>query len=97
MKEDYHLTNNEDLSAFLGIQIEKKCIPTGGQEFHLTQPALIKKICATVPLLDQCIHGMPTNKVFYKGSKHHKAANKALYKGSKPHKTDFLCSLQVCY
>jgi hypothetical protein len=77
MKEDYHLTDYGDLSAFLGIQIERKRTPTGAQEFHLTQPALIKKICATVPLSDQRTHGTaPADRELYKG-------------GGEPRKKDF--------
>ena len=75
MQEDYHLTDDGDLSAFLGIQIERKRTPTGNQEFHLTQPALIAKICETVPLTDQRINDMPAEKI--------------LYKGGEPRKTDF--------
>lgn len=75
MKGDYHLTDDGDLSSFLDIQIERKRMPTGGQESHLTQQALIERICATVSLSDQCTHDTPTDKV--------------LYKGGEPHKTDF--------
>jgi hypothetical protein len=72
MQEDYHLTDDGDISTFLGIQIKRKRTATGGQEFHLTQPVLIKKICETVPLTDQRVHGTSADKILYKGGQSRK-------------------------
>jgi len=58
MKKDYDLTDEGDIGAYLGIQISKH-----GNEYHLTQPALIKRICETVPLKDQRLHNTPADRI----------------------------------
>jgi hypothetical protein len=67
MQEDYHLTNDGDLSAFLGIQIDKCQTSSGSLEYTLKQFALINKICNTVQLIDACINNTPGDKIIYKG------------------------------
>jgi hypothetical protein len=74
MKADYVLTDEGDISAYLGIQVE--CKQTrNGPEYHLTQPALIDRIIKTIPLKDERLHDTPADKI--------------LYKGGEPRKTDF--------
>jgi hypothetical protein len=67
MQEDYSLTDDGDLSAFLGIQIEKQFTPSGAPEYTLKQPGLIQKICETVPLTDVRQHDTPADKILFKG------------------------------
>jgi hypothetical protein len=63
MQTDYVLTDEGNISAYLGIQVDGK--KTSNElEFHLTQPALINRIIETIPLKD---HGTPANRILYKG------------------------------
>jgi hypothetical protein len=74
MQNDYDLTDEGDISGYLGIQVERKRT-RNGVEFHLTQPALIDRIIETIPLKDQRLHDTPADRI--------------LYKGGEPRKTDF--------
>jgi hypothetical protein len=67
MQKDYHLTDDGDLSAFLGIQINKHRTSIWLLEYTLKQPALITKICDTVPLTDAHENDTPADKILYKG------------------------------
>jgi hypothetical protein len=67
------LTDEGDVSAYLGIQVDRKDT-TDGVEFHLTQPALIDRIIASVSLKDQHMQDTPAD---------------ILYKEGEPRKTDF--------
>jgi hypothetical protein len=71
MKTDYVLTDKGDVSAYLGIQVDRKDT-TDGVEFHLTQPALIDQIITSVSLKDQRMHGTPADCILYKGSESRK-------------------------
>jgi hypothetical protein len=78
---DYVLTDQADISAYLGIQVKCKQTQTG-LKYHLTQPALIDHIIETIPLKDTRLHDTPADNI--------------LYKGGKPRKTDFhYCSAIV--
>jgi hypothetical protein len=74
MQDNYVLTDEGDVSAYLGIQVDRK-ETSDGLEFHLTQPARIARIIASVPLKDQRLHDTPAGRI--------------LYKGGEPRKTDF--------
>jgi hypothetical protein len=61
MKTDYTLTDEGDISAYLGIQVVTK----QGQ-ISFTQPALIQRILETVPLKDQRMHDTPADVTLHK-------------------------------
>jgi hypothetical protein len=68
IKKDYDPTDASDLSTFLRIQINKVCAPSGSFEYALKQPALITKVCGTVPLTGtRRLHNTPADIIFYKG------------------------------
>jgi hypothetical protein len=53
MQTDYVLTDEGNLSAYLGIQVDRKKTSNG---LEFTQPALIDRIIETIPLKDQLLH-----------------------------------------
>jgi hypothetical protein len=61
MQRDYNLTDEGDISAFLGINIARDA-----KGIHMTQPALIERIISTIPLKDSRMHDTPADKILYK-------------------------------
>jgi hypothetical protein len=59
MQKDYHLTDDSDLSAFLGIQIDKRRTSTGSLEYTLKHP--------NYQNLRHRANETPANKILYKG------------------------------
>jgi hypothetical protein len=68
MKTDYTLADEGDMLAYLDIQVDCK-ETSAGLEFHLTQPALIIWIIASVPWKDHQLNATPANHILYKGGK----------------------------
>lgn len=65
LKKDFNVTDKGDISMYLGLQIDKKKTESG-QEFHLSQLALIKCIIKTVNLKDERQHKMPAQNILTK-------------------------------
>ena len=62
----YTLTDDRDVSVYLGIQVEwfKMLM---GPDFHLQQPALIQQIITMANLKDNRCHDTPANSILTKG------------------------------
>ena len=62
MKNDYHLEDEGDINAYLGINVTR---PTS-ETIKLNQPALIRRIINSMGLKDQRRHDTPADKVLHK-------------------------------
>ena len=59
LKGMFVLTNEGDVSAYLGIQIEKHKDEKENETLMMSQPHLIQRILDTINLTDQHLHDTP--------------------------------------
>lgn len=62
MQNNYVLTDEWGMSAYLGIQVDHKRT-SNGLECHLTQPALINRIIASTLVKDQRLYDTPNDRI----------------------------------
>ena len=59
LKETFMLTDEGDMSAYLGMHIEKDRDEKENEILMMSQPHLIQRILETINLMDQHLHDTP--------------------------------------